>query len=302
MSGLGKLFISICNGKNINQVLETVKTTSTVIGKEVPHTVSNTIMNTSPVNIRTKIIQKIPDSELIRLKDSPTEFYTYIRDKFYENIRGGSGKQIYKPRPNYNPKEFHETLTRSENGFFWKVNEIWDYRYPTNFNSKLSTVERLSLNVYQDKALIQKLDRYLSQNCPNAHYKCPGAGKSLWNSRHDAITIYFSEKITPKVKQDIAKLAEPHIRHCDKEVMLGDKIADGVYSVLEPTKETIKPLIIKAKLMNLEDEFYEWLGKPDFFYGGGLFTMQNGQRIVHTSPGCVEALRRMLNMFEYALK
>ena len=64
MNGLGKLFVSICNGKSINSVLQTVKTTSTVIGKESPRVVSNTIMHSVPVNIRTKIIQKILQQKL----------------------------------------------------------------------------------------------------------------------------------------------------------------------------------------------------------------------------------------------
>ena len=302
MNGLGKLFVSICNGKSINSVLQTVKTTSTVIGKESPRVVSNTIMHSVPVNIRTKIIQKIPDPDLIRLKDSPAQFYTCMRDKIYGRIRGDGKKLIYQPRANYNSKEFHETLTRSENGFCGVISGAWFYRQPKNFNPNLSIVERLSLNVHQDKALIQKLDKYLSQNCPNARYKCPGAGSHSWNSRHESIVIYFYDKITPKVKQDIAKLAEPHVRYSDKAVMIGDKISDGVYSLLEPTKETLQPLMAKAKLMNLEKEFYDWLCDPDFYNGGGLCIIQNGHRVVKTSPATVEATRQMLRIIEYALK
>lgn len=294
MNGLGKLFTTICNGKNIEEILQVGRKCATINSKPVP-TLTNTIIRNSSTNIRTKVLQRIQDPDLIRLKDNPNQFYTYIRDKFYENIRAGK-KIIYQSRNGYNAKEFHNTLFKNENGFYGKIQESWVYRYPNNMNNNVSTVERLSLNVYQDKDLIQKLDKYLSQNCQNVFYKCPGAGNIGWNTRHDTITMYFPEKITPKIKQDIAQLAKSHIRHSNSEKMLGEKIADGVYSVLEPTKETIKPLLVKAKLMDLEPEFYQWLGHPDFYNGAGLFVMKNGQRVVHTSPGAVEALKQMLNL------
>ena len=289
MRGLAKLLISHCNGKTCSNIVQTAS-------KEISHTVSPSIMSPT-INIRQRILQRIQDPELIKLKDSPIQFYTYIRDKFYANIRAGK-KLIYKPRPNYNPKEFDNALDGVSNGFYGKVQESWKYRYPQNMDFTKPMTDRLSLNVYQDKELIQKLDTYLSKNCPNAHYKCAGAGNIGWNQRHDSVTIYFSNNLTPKVQQDIAKLAQPHIRANSSAVMLGNKISDGVYHIVEPTRETIKPLIIKAKLLNLEPEFYEWLGKPDFYGGAGLFVMKNGERVVHTSPGAVEALKQMLNMFE----
>ena len=299
MAGLGRLFVEICNGRNIEKCVELASKTVNRVnsgGRMAP------IFRNSG-NCRTRILQRIGnrDSELVSLTDKPKEFYTYIRDKFYESIRAGK-KLIYKPREGYNPREFDNALDQKANGFYGAVEESWKYRYPISGKPKTPATDRISLNVYQDKELIQKLDTYLSKNCPNAHYKCPGAGNIGWNTRHDTITIYFSNNLTPQIQQDIAKIAKPHTRPTANEVMLGDKISDGVYHVLEPTKETIKPLLIKAKLLNLEPEFYEWLGHPDFMHGGGLFTMVNGQRVVHTSPGNVEALKRMLNLFEQALK
>ena len=297
MSGLGKLFIGICNGKNIERCIQIASKSNTVSGQGITAAISK------PTNIRTKILQRIgtQDAELVSLSDKPRQFYTYIRDKFYESIRAGK-KLIYKSRTGYNPKEFDEALNKTSNGFFGQVQESWKYRYPVKMNPNLPITDRLSLNVYQDKELIQKLDTYLSKNCPNAHYKCPGAGNIGWNTRHDTITIYFSNNLNSKIEQDIAQLAKPHIRTNTNEIMLGDKIADGVYHVAEPTKETIKPLLIKAKLLNLEPEFYEWLGHPDFMHGGGLFKIVNGERVVHTSPGNVEALKRMLNLLEQVSK
>ncbi|MBP3925388.1 hypothetical protein J6E39_09160 [bacterium] len=248
-------------------------------------------------DIRQRVLQRIPDPKLIELKDSPLQFYTNIRDKFYSKIRAGK-ELIYKPRPNYNPKEFDTALNEVSNGFYGKVEGAWKYRYPQNMDITKPITDRLSLNVYQDKELIHKLDAYLSENCPNAHYKCAGAGNIGWNQRHDTVTIYFSNNLTPKVQQDIAKLAQPHTRANNSAVMLGDKISDGVYHIAEPTIETIKPLLIKAKQLNLEPEFYEWLGCPDFHSGAGIFIIKNGERVVHTSPGSVESLRQMLNMFE----
>ncbi len=84
--------------------------------------------------------------------------------------------------------------------------------------------------------------------------------------------------------------------------MLGNKVAEGVYQIEEPTLDTIKPLLIKAKMLKLEPEFYEWLVHPDFQCGAGLFTMNNGERVVHTSPGTVEALKQTLELIQKVCK
>ena len=54
-------------------------------------------------------------------------------------------------------------------------------------------------------------------------------------------------------------------------------------------------------MLKLEPEFYEWLGHPDFQGGAGLFAMNNGERVVHTSPGAVEALRQTLELIQKSM-
>ena len=301
MAGLSNLFISLCNGKiQADDIMMIAEKALSKSSKATAQELTTRIGKQS--NTRMQLLRGgIYDDDLLRLKDSPSQFYTRIRNKIYSKIRAGKDL-IYTSRENYKPKEFQEALFANTNGYRGTVESSWIYRSPIGLKKQLPIVDRISLNVYQDKDLIAKLDNYLLEHCPGAKYKCPGAGKIDWNQRHDTVTIYLTEKATPKIMQDIADLVKPHIRQNPNEIMLGNKITQGAYQVLEPTKESIKPLLIKAKMMNLEPEFYEWLGTPDFDTGAGLFVMQNGERVVQTSPGTVEALKRMLELFEKTLQ
>ena len=292
---LAKIFTSICNGRNVQECANIVtnfakETNSKLIFKAVK----------TPENLRLNMLRNLGDTTLLSKVNNPKQFYTGIRDYFYEQIRAGK-KLIYSCREGYNPKEFQEFLLRNSDGFYGKVQGAWMFRYQTNMDRNVKIADRLSLNVYQDSELTSKLDKYLSQNCSNTFYKCPGAGKIGWNSRHDTVTIYFPKPVSTKEKQEISQLVKPHIRQSADEIMLGNKVTEGVYQIEEPTLDTIKPLLVKAKMLKLEPEFYEWLGHPDFQGGAGLFAMNNGERVVHTSPGAVEALRQTLELIQKSM-
>ncbi len=102
----------------------------------------------------------------------------------------------------------------------------WSLRVPNkNYSHRnWNPVDRVSLNVVADKECLRELDmllekgEYINKNgqrvkikVPVAEYKTP-ASLNEWCERHDPITMYFAEKISPELEQAIAEITEKYAR------------------------------------------------------------------------------------------
>lgn len=109
-----------------------------------------------------------------------------------------------------------------------------------------------------------------------------------WQTRHDPITMYFRETIPQDVKDD---------------VMLGKKLAKGIYQVCEPTEQQVLNLIARAEKLG-DDKLVQCLKSENPLFGAGLYQYStgSGKVKVKTSPGIVKAVEQMLDDVEQITK
>jgi hypothetical protein len=130
----------------------------------------------------------------------------------------------------------------------------WHYRLPTNrreqgWSTSGETRGRVSVNVYAEPELLGKLDQFCREH--KAYYKTPDqlAG---WQERHDPITIYFHQDITPDIENKLKQIVTPHVRG---DNLHGRSIAPGISAESSPSIQEIEGLIKRA------DELDPQLGK-----------------------------------------
>ena len=234
-------------------------------------------------------------------KDRPFATYAEAASKNYDKIRGCPNGYYTKTGicnkriSSFTSKDTHDVYCISQNG--------WHYRIAVkNQNNSSEVVDRISLNVYPNEKLIQKLDDYIAKSGLNVEYKTPVTYEG-WFRRHDPITMYFKEPIPKNAEQEIAKIVSPYIRKTNEEVLVGRKIADGVYQIKEPTEADALLLIKRAE--NLGDEkLVEFLKMPDSPFGARLYETSISQNkvILRTSPGIVKSLEKLLDDIEAVVK
>ena len=151
------------------------------------------------------------------------------------------------------------------------------------------------MNVYPENELITKLDDFIARSNGMVEYKT-SIGLNKWNNRHDPITIYFHRPINKTDEAEIIKLAKAHIRSDNN--MLGRKISDGIYQVFEPTEKDVLALINRAEKMKADPELIEWLKSTEYLSANLYQINSKGQKIVRTSPGLLEAAKRLLDDME----
>lgn len=176
----------------------------------------------------------------------------------------------------------------------------WNYREPKNLiESKI--IDRISLNVYPETELITKLDNYISKTGGTVYYKTPCGAAENWCERHDPITIYFKRQATETDFNEIVRLVSPHTRKAKKDVMLGKKLADGIFTLKEPDENEVSSVIARAKKLDLDDKLIKFMEKPGD-WGGNLYARdENGKKCIRTTPGVIAAYDRMLDDFEKLL-
>jgi len=245
---------------------------------------------------RIKIIEQFYPGKTDFYGDRPHMLYHDIQSDFYSSIRGC--KIPYAKSANsaddiarITARETSEISVLSQNG--------WHYRQPKTHISA-PTIGRVSLNVYPEPDLIAKLDDLVARSGGAINYKTPDVA-SAWHKRHDPITIYFKRKLDKQTADEIIKIATPHIRKADDSVMLGRKLADGIFSLHEPNERDVQKLVKRANDLGFDDKFIGFLESTDWL-GASLYDVHsNGQKYVHTSPGLVAALNKMLDEFEKIL-
>lgn len=225
-------------------------------------------------------------------KSRPCAMYSYLLDNIYYNqIR--RAKIPYELRSNCNPNL--SIITSNGTKDITVLQKFgWYFRVPTDRKST-PVIDRISLNVYPEADLIQKLDKFISKSDGQIEYKVP-ARMEEWNERHDPITVFFRKPINKSDEKELVEIVTPHVRHTTKEVMLGRKISDGIYKILEPTEKDVVEIIKTAQDLELDPKLIECLKSPDAQLGAQLYTYNNsGKVVVRTSPAIVESVKRLIN-------
>lgn len=250
---------------------------------------------------RMKIIENYSSDHVDFYKDRPLSLYASITNDFYKEIR--NCKTPY-PKSTASVDNIGDITGRSNSLVKVHISNGWHYRQPIN-KINAETVGRVSLNVYPEPELIKKLDNIVATSGGIIEYKTPCVACD-WHTRHDPITVYFKKTPNKLLKQElidkVADAAKPHVRKADDSVMLGKKLADGIFKLAEPNDKHAKQLIDRARAMDFDDKFIEFLQSTNYTLGANLYGEHgNGQKYVHSSPGVIEALNRTLDKIEKIL-
>ncbi|MBY0403418.1 MAG: hypothetical protein K2X66_05935 [Cyanobacteria bacterium] len=170
----------------------------------------------------------------------------------------------------------------------------WFYRLPKNrkamgWSTHESSIDRVSLNVHGHPELIQALDQYFATGKVKGYYKTPDEKMTHWLKRHDPITLYFHEPLTPAMEQDIVAMAQKFIR-TPEDVLVGRKIAPGVAVEKTPTVLEIQEAVSQAKKIdpNLGGAVEKYLSESN---------PKTGVREPICSSGQMTVVRRFLVSF-----
>lgn len=216
--------------------------------------------------------------------------YLPLRDKYYETIRYCRSNP-YKMRESCSDN-ISNFVSKPKDGIFVIQENGWCYRGPKKLgNVNISNSERLSLSVYPEVELINKLDNFILRTGVNAEYKVPNSNTE-WLNRHENMIIYFDETLTPEYRKELVNLIAPHTRKTDDRVMIGTKLDDGIYLVKEPTSSDVLALLKRAEALDFDDgALIRFLKSPS----ANLFN-KYGQ--VWSSPAVVKSTELMLDALE----
>ena len=169
-----------------------------------------------------------------------------LKEKIYNKLRLSSYPVSGDPKiSDFAGRSTSKIKASSQNG--------WIYRTPITsvpFDNPHS-VERISLNVRPEKALLEKLDEYFVTNVGTVQgkYKVPEAFSS-WSERHDPITIYlYRSARKSNVLQDIAEIVKPYVRENGSSCLLGKKYANGCAWQLSPTQADKMKIIERIRAL-----------------------------------------------------
>lgn len=177
----------------------------------------------------------------------------------------------------------------------------WFYRFATK-NLKVGqerpkVIDRISLNVHPDENLIRELDDFIARTGVNVEYKVPQAFND-WLTRHDPITMYFRESIPQNVKEELIKIVTPYVRTPKSEVMIGTKLANGIYLIPDPTEQDVLRLIKRAEKLG-DEKLIECLKACENpLTSAGLYHYSHGKPIVKTSAGQFRAAEMLIEDLE----
>lgn len=170
----------------------------------------------------------------------------HVIDAIYHDLRSCS-----YPFSARNAANIDVMTSQAARGMEVRAENGWHYRLPTNrramgWSSGGETVGRVSLNVYAEPELVEKLDEFCVLH--KAYYKTPNQ-IAVWEERHDPITIYFHEPISADIQAKLRRIVTPHVRGNN---LHGHKIADGICMEASPSIQDINTLIARAEQLNPE--------------------------------------------------
>lgn len=251
--------------------------------------------------MRAYIFKKRFPNEIYSEK-TPCKNYSDIIYKNYLDVR-------YAPEDYYKVPielDLHEVFFFSRqcgNGIHLEDQNGWFYKIATK-NMKVGVnrpevVERISLNVSPEEGLIKSLDSFIKRTRVNVEYKLPMETLD-WFKRHDPVTMYFREEIPQDVKDEIIKIVFPYIRKTKSEVMIGKKLAEGIYQVAEPTEKDVLRLIQRAEKLG-DDKLIKCLKATGGFDNNSahLYHLNSkGEVVVRTTPGIIKSVEMLLDDLE----
>lgn len=195
-----------------------------------------------------------------------TAKYSNIRFAKYTNVPNGIDKYTILDKPGI------------------KVNEKNGWHYRLSEQGVQKSFYRISINANGSKGLIDKLDSFVSHKC---YYKTP-ADDAGWAGRHDPITMYFSEKPTQEFCQRLMKvLNETKAIRSKNDVLVGQKLMDGVTIMKEPTHDSIKLLLERCEKIS-----------PEFRVGAKSLITTNSDGQMFCSAGQYYVIEDLLKMLE----
>lgn len=229
-------------------------------------------------------------------------------DAIYRNYLGirTCPKDYYSMNKSYNVNRLFDVSSKGRKDICVDDNDGmgWFYRQATKNlqtgQAQPKVVERISLNVYPDENLIKALDDFIIRTNVNVEYKVPQVFND-WLTRHDPITMYFREDIPKSVKDEVIRIVTPYIRKSPKgEVMLGTKLAEGVYQIPNPTEQDVLNLIKRAKKLG-DDKLVECLESTAHVVNGGagLYSYSHHSKpVVKASAGQFKAAEMLIEDLE----
>lgn len=195
-----------------------------------------------------------------------TAQYSNIRFAKYTNVPNGIDKYTILDKPGI------------------KVNEKNGWHYRLSEQGVQKSFYRISINANGSKGLIDKLDSFVSHKC---YYKTP-ADDAGWAGRHDPITMYFSAKPTQEFCQRLMKvLNETKAIRSKNDVLVGQKLMDGVTIMKEPTHDSIKLLLERCENIS-----------PEFRVGAKSLITTNSDGQMFCSAGQYYVIEDLLKMLE----
>jgi hypothetical protein len=193
---------------------------------------------------RTAIRQNTPGGATKFLNDVDAGQKTITPTAVFEALHRGLRLADYPPLPTDDPAIERKTATstaeiesRPQNGWHYRLPRA---RHRLGWRTGGTPNARVSLNVRPEAALVEALDAFCAAH--KAYYKTPDqlAG---WQDRHDPITIYFHEPLTPAFEKELTAIATPYVR-ADK--LEGRRIAQGIAAQQSPSPADIDALSAKA--------------------------------------------------------
>ena len=260
------------NSSSVSGGTSSPNTSSTSKTQTKPSSSNTTTNNKAPTNSTNKQPPKTV-SELAAYLDpnysSPRSVFHRTMNSNYFKLRI-CNPDYYVMNKSYNPQVIEDITSKATKDIVVREKAGWNYRCATKNlkpgQKSPKTVDRISLNVYPDENLIKELDDFIARCRVNVEYKTPELFGD-WTIRHDPITMYFRENIPQDVKDELIKIVTPYVRipKAKGDIMIGTKLAKGIYQVKEPTGQDILNLIKRAEKLG-DKELNEYLRtSPNLF-------------------------------------
>ena len=263
---------------------------------------NGTILNTTQPDYAAKFKPREIYDKFGAGKDNGETFYREY-DRNYNNLREASYTKESSIRGSV--YEFDEALSTANPGIKLTYENGWLWHRPKNGCKGLGK-DRVSLNVVGDKKLIEELDRlitkgeFIDKNGKLVKLKNKEFTKGFyktcldsddWLTRHDPITMYFDEKVSPEMLDALAQVTEKYARKPSNGKALMNSlegkpwIANEIYT----PEEQIENLWKRAGRLNsdLADMIYREANEHGHW---------------NVSTGQYAALEKLVNEYEMFLK
>lgn len=247
---------------------------------------NGTILNTTQPDFAAKWKPDLQN----RFRNASSNDFDRMLNENYANLR--RAQYSYESSVSSNMKQ---KFLCDENSFYQNkyvvssgYNQYWIYRMPKRLNGKIpGCTERISLNVKADKDLLKELDRLIETgvyvnkygkkvriNIPDCYYKTPKTLQA-WTQRHDPITMYFGEKVSPELLDAISEITEKYARNSVNGSALMNAVGGKAWiakecNITQQQAETLYKEALKLN-ENIANSVAKTLGKPKWICSTGEY-------------------------------